>query len=115
MRLLLPRFQLFLVSAICFSSTTLVATDAVSREQAIRIATRFMRQRHQNVHSLRIQAWPHWGDFEDEHDRAIRLRLNHRKYWFVLFAPRDPDVYGGVYKIYVASDSGEVLGWGGER
>ena len=64
---------------------------------------------------MRVHAWPRWGDFEDEYDRGIRLRLNHRNYWFVLFTPRDRDAFGGVHKIYVAMDTGEILGWGGER
>ena len=74
-----------------------------------------MRQHHQKLQSLRIHAWPRWGDFDEEYAREIRLRLSHRKYWFVLFTPRDPDVYGGAHKIYVAMDTGEILGWGGER
>jgi hypothetical protein len=107
-------FQLFLICAICFP-TSVRAADSVSSEQAIRIAIRFMQQHRQKVRSLRVHAWPRWGDFEDEYDREIRKRLNHRTYWFVLFTPRDPDVYGGVHKIYIATDSGEILGWGGER
>ena len=107
--------QSFLISAICLLAATLLAGDNISREQAIRIATRYMRQHQQNVPSMRVHAWPRWGDFADEYDRTIRKRLNHRNYWFVLFTPRDPDVYGGVHKIYIATDTGEILGWGGER
>ena len=104
---------ILILSAILLAPT--LAADRVSREQAIQTATRFLQHYHQDVRSLRVHAWPKWGDFDEEYNRQIRLRLSHRKYWFVLFTPCDPNVYGGAQKIYVAMDTAEILGWGGER
>jgi hypothetical protein len=89
--------------------------DGVSREQAIQIAKRFMRH-STNIESLKCDgAWIRWGDFAEEPDPSIRIRLNHRKYWFVHFVPRDWNIAGGGHRLYVAADTGEILGWNLER
>jgi len=115
MKSLLIHLRLVLISAVCLSTSTVLAADRISREEAIRIATRFIQQHRQHVRSLEVHAWPRWGDFAEEADPAIRKRLSQRKYWFVYFTPRDPNIYGGAHRIYVAADTGQILGWNIER
>ena len=101
-----------LVSLCAFGA---VAEQAISRDQAIQIATRHLRH-FRKVESLKCDgAWIRWGDFAEEPDSSIRIRLNHRKYWFVHFIPHDWNTAGGGHRVYIAADTGELLGWNLER
>jgi hypothetical protein len=114
MTVFLRYIRAILILVICFCAFSSIAQQTVSRDQATRIATHFLRH-YENMRSLRCTAWLRWGDFAEEADPAIRKRLSQRKYWFVSFTPRDPDVYGGAHRIYVAADTGEILGRNTER
>src|SRR6267143_2515071 len=109
MRVAAQHMRWIVTGSICLSIVSAVAGEAVSRDKAIVIATRYLAH-YRNVRLMRCDAWLRWGDFADEPDQSIRLRLSHRKYWFVHFIPRNREAFCCGHSIYVAADTGEILG-----
>jgi hypothetical protein len=87
----------------------------VSSADAVRIATEYLRHYHVGVRSLKTSVELRSEPGGDATDRAVHKKLTHRRHWWVYFTPRNPDVYGGAHSIYIAPETGEVIGWCSER
>jgi hypothetical protein len=106
--------RLSLLFAIVASAAACVAADVVGQEKAIGIATDYVRGlRWLDLGSLKVSAERRSEPPEDAL-AATRPRLMHRVFWLVSFAPRKPQLGGG-YAVYVAADTGEILGSRGYR
>jgi len=103
-------FRPLLILAISVSLTaSSFAADAVGREKAIGIATDYVRGFHTyDLSSLKVSA-ERRTEPPDDALVATRPRLTHRSFWLVSFTPRKPQL-GGAFAVYVATDTGEVLG-----
>jgi hypothetical protein len=101
------RYLLFvLVYAVAWSS---LASDAVTRSKAIAIATDYVRNFPSlDITSLKISA-ERRAEPPDDALPSMRSRLAHRSFWLVSFTPRKLQL-GGAYAVYVAANSGEILG-----
>jgi hypothetical protein len=91
-----------------------IGASSVDRERAIALATDHLRTwRSVDLPSLKVTAQRCTKPPEDALP-ADRPRLAHRSFWLVSFTPRKP-ILGGAYAVYVAADSGEILGSRGYR
>ena len=91
-----------------------VAADTIGRDKAIGIATDYLRGfRTFDLASLKISA-ERRSEPPDDALAASRSRLTHRVFWLVSFTPRKPKL-GGAFAVYVAADTGEILGSRGYR
>ena len=106
----MPRvLPLLLLIATC----SLAAADS-SRDKAIAIATDEVRSfRDVDLASLKISP-ERRTEPPDDVLPSDRPRLTHRAFWFVSFSPRKIQLGGG-YAVYVAADSGQILGSRGYR
>jgi len=102
-----------LAAALVFCSGT--SAIEVSSADAVRIATEYLRHYHVEVRSLKTSVKFRSEPGGDATDRTVRQKLIHRRHWWVYFTPRNRDVYGGAHSIYIAPETGEVIGSCSER
>src|SRR5438309_9817620 len=111
-----------LIAALCLCAS--VSLAAVSSTRAVRIANDYLRHHKIAVDSLKATVKLRREPGDDVTDPIVRNKLVHRKHWWVHLTPNPPvgpypenpvTIFGGAHSIYVAPDTGEVLGWCSER
>jgi hypothetical protein len=104
-------FPLLAFAGFRFAASCLAA-DAIGREKAIVIATEYLRSPHLDMASFEVSAERRTAPPADAVIPAERFA--HHPFWLVSFTPRKPQ-RGGAYAVYVAVDTGEILGSRGYR
>jgi hypothetical protein len=88
-------------------ATAILAADAITQEKAIAIASQYLRSPHVDITSFEISAERRTTP---PHDAVIPPeRFGSHPFWLVSFTPRKRQ-FGGAYAVYVAADTGEILG-----
>jgi hypothetical protein len=91
----------------CFLATATLAADRISEDKAIAIACGYLRSPKVDIASFAISVERRTTP---PHDAVIPLeRFGGHPFWLVSFTPRKRQL-GGAYAVYVAADTGEILG-----
>jgi len=103
-------FRLLSLVGLWFS-TSCFAADAVGQEKAIAIATEYLRTPHLDMTSFEVSAERRTTPPAD----AVipSERFGHQPFWLIRFTPRKIPghlQFGGAWAVYVAADTGEILG-----
>ena len=95
--------------------TTVLATDGVSREQAIHIATHFSDNTDKTCdrYESTLGRGGETSKMREIAQSVLGLVIANIGSFFLHHEIQT--FTEGVHKIYVATNSGEILGWGGER
>jgi hypothetical protein len=91
----------------CLVATAILAADAVTQEKAIAIASEFLRSPKLDITSYEISA-ERCTTPPCDANHIPAERFGSHAFWLVSFTPRDGP--GGAYDVYVATDTGEILG-----
>jgi hypothetical protein len=91
----------------CFFTTATLAADRISEDKAIAIASGYLRSPKVDIASFAISVERRTTP---PHDAVIPVeRFGGRLFWLISFTPRKRQ-FGGAYAVYVAADTGEILG-----
>jgi hypothetical protein len=91
----------------CLFATAALAADTISEDKAIAIAGDYLRSPKVDIASFDISAERRTTP---PHDSMIPVeRFGTHPFWLVSFTSRKFQ-YGGDFAVYVAADTGEILG-----
>ena len=101
-----PFYTAIFVPMAFFVVAGTLAADAITQEKAIAIASQYLRGPHVDITSFEISAE---RCTTPPCDAVIPPeRFGSHAFWLVSFTPRNGP--GGAYDVYVATDTGEILG-----
>jgi hypothetical protein len=91
----------------CFVAAAALAADGITQDRAIAIASAYLRSPKVDITSFEISAERRTTP---PRDSVIPVeRFGSHPFWLVSFTPRKRQ-FGGAYGVYVAADTGEILG-----
>jgi hypothetical protein len=91
----------------CFLANATLAADGITQDKAVAIASGYLRSPKVEIASFEISAERHTTP---PRDAVIPVkRFGSHPFWLVMFTPQKRQ-FGGAYTVYVAADTGEILG-----